>query len=224
MTETEVQNIYPRSAVVLGGTGLVGQELVQQLVSDNAYEKVTLLLRRSSQNNHPKIDEHIIDFEKPETWQHHINGNVLFSALGTTIRVAKTKEAQFRVDHDYQLWAAQAAAKNGVANYVLISSAGANEKSPIFYSRIKGQLENEVSALGFESCNLLRPGILDGDRAEHRTLERLSLKVLRRIPTWAMPPSARPSPVEKVARTCILADRAAQPGKRIIEAAEILEA
>lgn len=222
MTLETTQPIHNRRALVLGGTGLVGRQLVQLLIADSSYDKVTLLLRRSSGHTDPKLEEHLIDFEQPQTWAPHLKGDVLFSALGTTLRVAKTKEAQFRIDHDYQLWAAQAAAANGVANYVLISSMGANESSPIFYSRIKGQLESKVRALCFTSCTILRPGILDGNRAEHRTGEQLALSVLRGIPSWALPESVRPTPVEKVARACILADHNARPGNHIVEAATII--
>jgi len=214
----------PRRAVVLGATGLVGQQLLKLLTADPKYEQITLLVRRPLESSSPKWITHVIDFERPEQWQPHITGDVLFSCLGTTINVAKTKDAQFRVDHDYPLWAAQAAAKNGVSNYVLISSTGANAKSRIFYSRIKGQLEDAVAALDFKSCNILRPGILDGKRTENRPAERLTLKVLRKVPAWVLPPSARPSPVIQVAQACLNADQLGKRGVHFIEAAQILEA
>lgn len=202
----------------------MGRELVAQLSADPRYEHITLLSRRPIESASPKVHLEIIDFDQPASWHSKVVGDVLFSCLGTTLRVAGSKDAQFRVDHDYQLWAARAAAKNGVLNYVLVSSTGADPNALVFYSRMKGQLEMAVKGLGFSSCNLLRPGILDGDREQSRPGEQLALGLLRRVPSWALPKSARPSPVQAVARTCILADHAGRPGTRIIEAGEILEA
>jgi len=92
----------------------------------------------------------------------------------------------------------------------------------VFYSRMKGRLEEEVMALGLASCNILRPGILDGDRKESRPSERFALGVLRKIPAWTLPASARPVHVTQVARACIHADLAACSGTRIFEAGQIL--
>jgi uncharacterized protein YbjT (DUF2867 family) len=218
MTNTLSSSRTDRRAVVLGGTGLVGSELVRQLLDHPGYEQVRLLLRKPSGESHPRREELVIDFEKPNIWADLITGDVLFSCLGTTMAVAKTKAAQSRVDHDYQLWAAQAAAKNGVARYVLVSSTGANPSSLAFYSRIKGKLEQEVSRLNFERCVLVRPSILDGARQEHRPAERLALEVLRHAPDWLLPESARPSKVPLVAQACILADLEGRAGVNIIDA------
>ncbi len=210
-----------RRAVVLGGTGLVGHLLVQQLIEHPSYNQITLLLRRKDPLSHPKLTQHLIDFDRPDAWKELVRGDVLFSALGTTRKVAGSKAAQFKVDHDYQLWAAQAAARNGVSHYVLVSSAGANAASPFFYPRIKGQLEQAVMALAFSSCNILRPSILDGDRQEQRLGEKMALKVMRQAPKWLLPQGARPTLASSVAQMCITADLAGVRGTRLIEAEEI---
>lgn len=223
MSSAPLPHAHYRSAIVVGGTGLVGNQIVQQLLAHTGYDRVTTLLRRKSGLHHPKLIEHVIEFENPEKWAPLIQGDVLFSALGTTLKTAGSKAAQFKVDHDYQLWAARSAAHNSVAHYVLVSAAGASASSPLFYPRMKGLLEREVAELGFASCNLLRPGILDGDRTEHRPGERWALEILRHTPRWLLPASAQPNPVALVAQVCIRADWEAHPGTRVIEAAEILE-
>ena len=207
----------------MGGTGLVGAQIVQRLRKDPAYETVTLLVRRSIDIDDPKVRSVVVDFDAPEEWKKLVVGDVLFSALGTTLKVAGSKEAQYRVDHDYQLWAAEGARQNGVSTYVLISAAGASASSKVFYSRMKGELEDEVMKLGFASCNILRPGILDGDRIENRPGERFALSLLKKLPAWTLPASARPSPGGNLAEVCIRADQQARPGVRFIDAGEILE-
>lgn len=217
-------NETARRAVVLGGTGLVGHLLVQLLLVHPAYSQVTLLLRRPTQLTHPKLTQHVVDFDRPAVWGELVRGDVLFSALGTTRKVAGSKDAQFRVDHDYQLWAAQSAARSGVPHYVLVSSAGADAAALFFYPRIKGQLEQAVGALGFSSCNILRPSILDGDREEHRMGEKMALSLMRELPKWLLPEGARPTPASAVAQMCINADLAGSPGVRLIDAQQIYAA
>jgi uncharacterized protein YbjT (DUF2867 family) len=169
-----------RRAVVVGATGLVGAELVRLLLADPRFAAVTVLVRRAgAAPRDAKLSEHVVDFDAPDAWAPLVRGDVLFSALGTTIRAAGSQAAQYRVDHGYQHAAARAARGNGVPAYVLVSSAGASPRSRIFYSRMKGELERDVEALGFERTRILRPGMLDGDRREHRTGEQLVLRMLR---------------------------------------------
>jgi uncharacterized protein YbjT (DUF2867 family) len=209
-----------RSAIVLGATGLVGSALVRLLLADERFGSVRTLVRRPSGRGHAKLDERVVDFDAPGSWGGLVQGDVLFSALGTTIRAAGSQEAQRKVDHGYQLRAAEAARRNGVDVYVLVSSAGASPSSPIFYSRMKGELERDVEALRFPRARLLRPGLLDGERAEVRPGERWALRLLRPIGPL-LPASARPIRVEVVARAAIAAALDPAPGLRRIEAAEL---
>src|SRR5687767_13921512 len=124
-----------RTAIVIGATGLVGTALVKQLIEDDRFDRIKILGRRSSGVQHPKIEEHVIDFDQPKSWSHFVKGDVLFSALGTTLRTAGSKEAQYKIDHNYQYEVAKAAAANGVPVYVLVSAAMADPRSRIFYSR-----------------------------------------------------------------------------------------
>lgn len=121
-----------RTALVIGATGLVGNQLVEQLLANDQFSAVVIFVRRTTGLQHNKLREHIISFEQPESWDHLVKGDVLFSALGTTLKQAGSKETQFKVDFTYQYQFAEVAATNGIATYVLVSSAGANEKASFF--------------------------------------------------------------------------------------------
>src|SRR5688572_25909562 len=130
------------TAIIIGATGLVGNHLLQQLIRDERYNKIIIFGRRSVNLSDAKIEEHIIEFDNVESWRHLVKGDVLFSSLGTTIRQAGSTNAQYKIDFTYQYEFAKAAASNNVPSYVLVSSAGADAKSIVFYTRMKGELEN----------------------------------------------------------------------------------
>ena len=167
------------TAIVAGATGMVGTQLVRQLIQDERFPVIKLFVRRASGVQHPKVREYIVDFDKPEEWRHLVTGDVLFSAMGTTLKQAGSKEAQFKIDYTYQYNIAEAAANNGAKVYVLISAVMASEKSRIFYSRMKGQLERAVKDLRFDHIHILQPGMLEGERREERKGEKIGISVLR---------------------------------------------
>ena len=109
-------------ALILGATGATGQTLTQQLLADARFQSVTVFARRELALAHDKLTTHIVDFRQPETWQDKVRGDVLFSCLGTTIKAAGSQEAMWAIDHDLQLAFAQAAQRNGVPRYVLVSA------------------------------------------------------------------------------------------------------
>jgi uncharacterized protein YbjT (DUF2867 family) len=207
-------------AVVLGATGLVGSELLRQLLSDDRFLSVATLGRRAPPIADAKLRPHVVDLDAPASWAALVRGDVLFSALGTTIRAAGGRDAQYRVDHGYQFRVAEAARRNGVSTFVLVSSAGASPASRIFYSRMKGELERDVEALGFERTRILRPGMLDGARREHRAGERWALRILRPL-SPVLPAAARPIAAAVVARAAIAASLDAAPGVVRCEAADL---
>jgi len=127
----------------------------------------------------------------------------LFSTLGTTIAQAKTKDAQFKVDYTYQFIVAETAAKNGVETYVLISSAGANSKSSVFYSNMKGKLEDAVQALSFKQITIIRPGQLAGNRVEKRKSEKIALSIMYFINKLGLLKRYKPIQAYQVAQAMI---------------------
>ncbi|MBD2716595.1 NAD(P)H-binding protein [Microvirga sp. STR05] len=165
-----------QTALLIGATGLVGDYLLRQLLSDSRFERIKVFTRRPTGYQNPgKLEEHLIDFDHPGQWQHLLTGDVLFSALGTTLRQAGGNDAQYKVDYTYQYRVAEAAAQNGVKTYVLVSSAGADTEAFVFYSRMKGKLEQDIKRLPFQRIRILQPGMLAGHRHEPRLAERLAL-------------------------------------------------
>jgi uncharacterized protein YbjT (DUF2867 family) len=187
LSTNQPKNPYMSVAIILGATGLVGRQLTQLLLDDD-WKEVHILVRRKSGFSHPKLQEHIIDFDRPQSWRQWVQGDVLFSTLGTTLNTAGSKEAQYKVDYTYQYEAANAAAANGVKRYVLVSAANSSLKSPFFYARMKAELERDAALLPFEHIGILRPGMLAGNRPEIRTGEKLALAVagvLQHVPGFS---------------------------------------
>lgn len=184
-----------KTAIVIGATGLIGSHLVRKLLNDNRYEIVKTFVRRSSGIQNPKLEEHIVDFEQIEKWKSKIAGDELFSAFGTTIKQAGSKDAQYKIDYTYQYELAKAAAANGIRNYILVSSYGADSKSKNFYLRIKGELEDVVSVLPFEKTFIFQPSLLLGNRTEKRMSETVA--AILSVPlTKIIPPLRKYRPIE----------------------------
>ena len=166
-----------KTAIVIGATGLVGSNITSQLLDDVRYEKVKVFVRRSLKINNPKLEEHLINFDNIDVWKEYITGDELYSALGTTIKKAGSKEAQYKIDFTYQYVVAKAAVQNGVKKYLLVSSAGANYKSSNFYLRMKGSLDEKVQQLDFGHICIFKPSYLDGVRSEKRLGEAIGIKI-----------------------------------------------
>lgn len=163
--------------LILGATGLVGQQLLQQALQDPTVSRVTAPTRKPLPP-HAKLDNPIVDFaalpEQAAWWQ----ADAMLCALGTTIRLAGSQENFTRIDHDYVIRAAQLALNAGCKTMVYNSSLGANPDASSFYLRSKGQTEAALQALGFTSLNIVRPSLLGGKRSEHRPGEAIALRVL----------------------------------------------
>lgn len=170
-----------KTAIILGATGMTGNALLHQLLEDNNYDVVKIFVRKHAGIRHPKLREHIVNFDVPESWKQDVTGDALFSAFGTTLKKAGSKEAQYKIDHTYQYNMAKTAADNGVPIYVLVSAAGSSEHSVFFYPKMKGELERDVKVLPFQHIHIMRPGLLSGNRAEKRVMETISDIVLQGV-------------------------------------------
>jgi uncharacterized protein YbjT (DUF2867 family) len=166
-------------ALIVGATGLSGRALVNLLISDSSFTDVILLVRRPSGINNPKLTEHLVDFRNEDQLRKILKGDVLFSALGTTRKQAKSKEAQYEVDFTFQYRCAKLASENGVSTFALVSSVGANAQSRLFYPRIKGKLEEAVRLMPFNKIRILRPGPITGKREDNRVMENISVVIMR---------------------------------------------
>ena len=208
-------------ALVLGATGAIGKDLVSQLLQDEAFDRVDIFVRREVPASSDKLVVHVVDFDHPEQWAGELTGDVLFSTLGTTIRAAGSQPAQWKVDYTYQLQAAQSARKNGVPVYVLVSSVGADAKSMIFYSKMKGALDRDVQALGFEGCFILRPPSLIR-KGSDRLGEKIGVVALRAFNAIGLMRNFTPMPTEAVAAAMIRLAKSGRKGTGIFTSQEIL--
>lgn len=212
-----------QTALLIGATGLVGSEILNYVLNDERFAKIKVFVRRSTGITDPKLTEHIVDFEKLGEWRHLLKGEILFSTLGTTLKQAGSREAQRLVDYDYQLRLAQAAKLNGVVNYVLVSSASANTKSRLAYSKMKGDLERDVMKLSFPKMTIVRPGLLKGPRAQKRFFEQNTGKILSFVPTIPGLEALKPVSGKLVAHACVESAFDGSDGQRILQPKDVLQ-
>lgn len=213
-----------KTAIVIGATGLVGSFITLKLLDDTRYENVKVFVRNSLGIKHPKLEENIVNFDKLDEWKNKLTGDELFSALGTTIKKAGSKENQYKIDFTYQYEVAKVAVENKVKSYFLVSSLGANYKSRNFYLRIKGNLDEKVQQLNFEKIRIFRPSILVGLRSEKRLGESLGIKIAG-IVTSIIPALKKYKPIyaSKVAEAIInSANQLSQEKIRIYDSDEII--
>ena len=207
-------------ALLIGATGATGKDLLDLLLKDDAFQRVDIFVRRNIDMQHEKLNIHVIDFDQPEQWKHLIAGDVLFSCLGTTLKAAGSKEAQWKIDYDYQYYFAKAARENNVPAYVLVSSDFASPDSRIYYSRMKGQLEVAIKALAFTKLVIFNPPILirkDSDRAG----EVISIKAIKFLNSLGLFRSQKPLRTEILAQAMINVAKANLNGVITIKGKEI---
>jgi uncharacterized protein YbjT (DUF2867 family) len=193
-----------KTAIVIGATGATGKELVQQLLENNSYSTVKIFVRRKWELEHPKLEVHVVDFDHPKKWKQHLTGDVLFSAMGTTLKAAGSKEAQYKIDFTYQYDTAKHATENDVKTFVLVSAAGASSSSSIFYSKMKGELEDAVKQLPFERIYIFQPTILDRND-KSRGKEYAALVIMKGLSKLGLLRKHRPMPVATLAEKMIKA-------------------
>lgn len=167
-----------KTALVIGATGLIGRHLVDQLIASARFTHVIALTRKPLLIDSVKFENHIVDFGSLEDSVALFTGDALFSCLGTTKKQVGSIEAQRRVDLDYQYSAAKIARQQGISEYFLVSSSGANAKSPSAYLKMKGELEERILALDFPRSAIFRPSLLLGKRSEPRFGEDIAAKVM----------------------------------------------
>ena len=191
------------SAIVIGATGATGQELVKLLLKDSNFIKVKIFVRRNPSIQNVKLYTHEIDFSRLNNYKKLINGDVLFSVLGTTLNQAGSKKEQYLVDYDYQYEFAKIASQNKIPCYSLVSTVGANNSSHFFYLRTKGELEEEIKKLGFKKTYIFQPPFLIRQPNLIRPGERKVLKILKVLNKFGLLKSRKPLPVKLLAQKMI---------------------
>jgi uncharacterized protein YbjT (DUF2867 family) len=163
----------PRTALLAGATGLVGSFLLERLLASMSYASVEVLARRDSGQTHPKLKSEIVDFARLD--ERRVAADDVFCCLGTTIGQAGSQAAFRRVDYDYPVALARAAARGGAKRFLVVSALGANSASRVFYNRVKGEMEAAVRASGVPKVYVFRPSLLSGPRKESRLGEQVGL-------------------------------------------------
>jgi uncharacterized protein YbjT (DUF2867 family) len=206
-----------RSALVVGSTGLIGKYLVHALLDDAQYTTVKCIARKPLGFNDPKLQEYSIDFTTLDQHPEAFEVDEVFCCLGTTMRKAGSKEAFRRVDYDYPLQIAEIALKHGVKSFILVSSMGANPKSLFFYNKVKGEIEQAIRNLGFQSTIIIRPSLLLGERGERRLGEEVGKVVMRALPYPGDLKKYKPIHGKQVSYAMIQAAREFTSGLHILE-------
>ena len=185
--------------LIIGATGATGKDLLAKLLEDEAFSEIHSFVRKPMSISHPKLHAHVVDFDTPEAWSDLVRGDVAFSCLGTTLAVAGSKDAQWRVDYDYQYAFAQQCKANGVPTFVLVSAAGAKAQSKLFYNRMKGQLEDAIKALGFSCLLIFQPSVLIRSNSD-RGGENFTVKVIAFLNKLGLFKRYRPMPTAILAQ------------------------
>jgi len=210
------QENWSYKALVAGATGLIGSTLFRRLIDDKRCSRVTVIARQPMTkpipNSGTKLDYRVTTFDRLEDALKDVQADVVYCALGTTMKKAKTREAFREVDLVYPVRLAQWAKAGGASVFLAVSSMGASTKSKFFYSRVKGEMEEKLSAAGLPELHLFRPSLLTGDRGEFRFGEQAASAVAR-LTGWAwIGPLRKYKPIqgERVAEAMrIVAARAA---------------
>ena len=209
-------------AAVIGATGVVGSELVQALCADPQFTTVHTLGRHApvfAGAAPDKLRHHKVDFSQLDaaTWP---RADILFCCLGTTIKHAGSQAGFQQVDLDFVLQAAQCARQARTAQLMVVSSMGADPASWVFYNRVKGQMEQAVVGLGFQSVGIFRPSLLRAKRSEFRAGERLALHVMK-LGDYLLPKKYRSVQAGAVARAMLMQAKSKTRGAQVIESDRI---
>ncbi len=203
-------------ALIIGATGATGTDLIQELLEDASFESVHAFTRRPIGLAHPKFQEEIVDFDSPQSWRESLQGDVAFSCLGTTLKVAGGKEAQRKVDYQYQLDFATGCKESNVPNFVLVSSYGANENSKFFYPKMKGELEQAVRSLHFEKLTVFQPGMLERKKSD-RVGEVWGAKFLNLANRFKLLQSLKPLKTKTLAQAMVNSSKIKSSGETFIK-------
>ena len=205
--------------LLLGATGLVGSHVLDMALRDTSVEEVIAPVRRPIAE-HLGFRAPVVNFdnldERPGLWA----CDAVICCLGTTRKVAGSREKFYRVDHDYPVQIAHRARRAGATTFVLNSAKGADAKSSIFYSRVKGETERDILAVGFASTVIVRPGLIDGQRAEPRALERAGILFSRALAP-VLPRGLKLNPAGNIARAMLKTALAGPPGVTIVSSEDL---
>ena len=203
-------------ALVAGATGLVGSQLVSMLVEDKGYQTIKCLTRKPVQYKSDKIINLVTDLDSLADQKDKLRADDIFCCLGTTMKVAGSKAAFRKVDFDYPSRLAELCKGQGARQFLLVSALGADRDSNVFYNQVKGELEDAISKVGFQSFHIFRPSLLLGSRGEKRAGEKVA-KVVMKFFDFLIPKKYKAIESSKVAKAMLLSASKDLQGQHIYE-------
>ena len=218
MTGRQVQD-ERRRLLLVGASGLVGRQVLEQALADPRVAAVVAPSRRALPD-HPKLSSPHADYEQLDPDAPWWRADAVICTLGTTMATAGSQDAFRRVDHDYPLAVARLAHDHGIPVYVLNSATGADARSRFFYNRVKGALEDDLRQVGFQSLTLVRPGLIGGQREEFRLGERVMVATLG-VAGPLLPRRWRLNPAAIIAQALLQAALEPKPGVNIVSSAQM---
>ncbi len=207
-------------ALIAGSTGLVGNLLLDQLLTGNHYDRVIALSRKPLTRSHPKLSSLVVDFDNLEAHASELKADAVFCCLGTTIRQAGSQEAFRKVDYDYPVQLARITKAQGARQFLLVTAMGSDKSSSIFYNRVKGEVEDAIGNLGFEAYHIFQPSMLLGERLEHRAGESVGKKVMVAL-DFLIPKKYKAIEAVRVARGMYQTALQHQAGRHVHDSAEL---
>lgn len=211
-------------AVVLGGTGLVGNLLVQELSAAKQYERIFLISRKTPDSQSKKISIILIkDLSEIRGLKLHLNEPVFFCSIGSTIRKAGSKAAFRKVDYQAVVDFAELAKQENVIQFSLVSAKGSDPKSPFFYNQTKGEADNAVLNMNLKSVTIFRPGLLLGDRNESRFFESAAMAIAKKLEIVLGQDKLKPfvTPAQVLAKAMVDDSLVRKSGNKIVDSSEI---
>src|SRR5450755_337390 len=212
-----------RTAIVAGASGLVGAHCLRRLLASGLHEHVVAFVRGPLNVTHKRLEQRTIDYERLGRMSAFPRAQDVFCCLGTTMKRAGSEEAFRRVDYEYVVRLAESSVRTGADRFFLVSAVGANPKSRVFYSRVKGEAEEAVGRLGFAGLHIFRPSLLVGRRSEKRPGEELGIAAARIVSGVLFGPARkyRPIKADTVARAMIVIAREGSPGTHVYASDEM---
>ncbi len=168
-------------AVIAGASGLIGSELLQLLLQSQQYDEVLVLVRSELPVSHKKLVQLVVDFDQLNQYHASITGHAVFCCLGSTRSKTPKLSVYRKIDHDYPLQLAKIARQNNMPHYHLVSAIGANSKSGNFYTKLKGQTEDDIQQVHIPSLHIYQPSLLTGNRKEFRLAEKIATVAMKII-------------------------------------------
>ncbi len=212
-------------AVIIGASGLIGNHLVEQILQDNHFSIIRILVRRKLEFNHPKLQQMLVNFNDIKDYTNNFGeGDIIFCCVGTTQKKVKGDRVAYEtVDHDIPVHAAQIGIKKAFKKFLIVSSVGADPSSSNFYLQLKGKTEKDIEQFAFDSISIFRPSMLLGKRKERRPAEKIGQFIMQAFSFMFIGSLNKYHPLKAkdVANAMIAESKKAELGFRIFEYNEI---